>query len=70
MLKEIYVWKTLGHDVRKYTQLKFHKTMELSRLMYASETWTFRRRDHRGLATAEMRLLQFAAGYAVWDNEK
>lgn len=64
MLKEIsvtyiYVWKTLGYKVRKVTRLKFHKTMELSCLMYGPVE-----------ETAEMRLAHCAADYAAWDNEK
>jgi hypothetical protein len=30
----------------------------------------FRRIDHIGLEAAEMRFLQCAAGYAVWDEEQ
>ena len=58
----LYHKKTL-----KKTRIKLYNTLELSVLLYGSETWTVKASDARRIIAAEMKYMRRTAGY-TWDR--
>jgi len=53
----------------KKTRIKWYNTLALPVLLYGSETWTIKAKDHRRIKAAEMKYMRRTAGY-TWTDYK